>query len=130
MSEIPEDLKYTKDHEWVRQNDDGTITVGITDYAQSQLGEVVYAGPSEVGLSLEAGDECAVVESVKATSEVFSPVAGTLAAANPAVDDAPELVNQDPYGEGWLIQIETGDSLDELLDAAAYRRFVDSEING
>jgi glycine cleavage system H protein len=120
MSVIPNDLKYTKTHEWARRNDDGTVTVGITDHAQSELGDMVFVEPPEVGSALQAGKECAVVESVKAASDVYSPVNGEVAETNEALADAPELINQDPYGEGWLFRVDTNDSLDDLLDAAAY----------
>jgi glycine cleavage system H protein len=120
MSVIPNDLKYTKTHEWARLNDDGTVTVGITDHAQSELGDMVFVEPPEVGSALQAGKECAVVESVKAASDVYSPVNGEVAETNEALADAPELINQDPYGEGWLFRVDTNDSLDDLLDAAAY----------
>ena len=120
MSVIPNDLKYTKTHDWVRLNDDGTVTLGITDHAQSELGDMVFVELPEAGDTLEAGKECAVVESVKAASDIFSPLSGEVTAANEALADAPELINQDPYGEGWLFRMHTSDSLDGLLDAAAY----------
>jgi glycine cleavage system H protein len=94
--------------------------VGITDHAQSELGDMVFVEPPEVGSALQAGKECAVVESVKAASDVYSPVNGEVAETNEALADAPELINQDPYGEGWLFRVDTNDSLDDLLDAAAY----------
>lgn len=120
MSEIPADLKYTKTHEWVRLNDDGTATVGITDYAQAQLGDMVFVEIPEVGRVVTAGEECAVVESVKAASDVYSPVAGEVIEVNEALTDHPELLNQDPYGEGWLFRLQPVEPLDELLDADAY----------
>jgi glycine cleavage system H protein len=121
MSQIPEDLRYTASHEWVRQNDDDTVTVGITDFAQSQLGDLVFVEPPESGRDVEAGEACAVVESVKSASDVYSPVAGTVVAGNDALADAPELVNQDPYGEGWLFRVQTEADLGELLDATGYQ---------
>jgi glycine cleavage system H protein len=122
MSNVPGDLKYTKSHEWVRREDDGSVTVGITDHAQSALGDLVFVEPPEAGSDVSAGDACAVVESVKAASDVYSPVSGTVAAGNDALADGPELVNQDPYGDGWIMRIEASDpaELDSLMDAATY----------
>jgi len=120
MSHIPTELKYTKSHEWVRANEDGTITVGITDHAQTQLGDMVFVEMPEVGRTVTAGEECAVVESVKAASDVFSPVDGEVLKVNEALTETPELINQDPYGEGWLFRLQSSDSLDGLLDASAY----------
>jgi glycine cleavage system H protein len=122
MSETPAELKYAKSHEWVRQDDDGTVTVGITDHAQELLGDLVFVELPEVGRSLTAGQECAVVESVKAASDVYSPVAGEIVAVNGALADTPELINQGPYGDGWLFRLRPADltDLDALLDADAY----------
>ncbi len=120
MSQIPADLKYTKTHEWARLNPDGSVTVGITDHAQTQLGDMVFVELPELGRTVTAGEECAVVESVKAASDVYSPLAGEVTAVNEALTDEPELVNQDPYGEGWLFQLQPAEALDGLLDAAAY----------
>ena len=120
MSHIPADLKYTKTHEWARLNPDGSVTVGITDHAQTQLGDMVFVELPELGRTVTAGEECAVVESVKAASDVYSPLAGEVTAVNEALTEKPELVNQEPYGEGWLFQLQTGEALDGLLDAAAY----------
>ena len=120
MSQIPADLKYTKTHEWARLNPDGSVTVGITNYAQTQLGDMVFVELPELGRRVTAGEECAVVESVKAVSEVYSPLAGEVTAVNEALTEEPELVNQDPYGEGWLFQLQPSEALDGLLDAAAY----------
>jgi glycine cleavage system H protein len=122
MSDIPGDLKYTKNHEWVRVNDSGTLTIGITDHAQGQLGDLVFVELPEVGQELAAGDSFAVVESVKAASDVYVPVAGTVTGVNEKLADSPELVNQDPYGEGFLMTLELKDSddLGALLDAVAY----------
>ena len=120
MSQIPADLKYTKTHEWARLNPDGSVTVGITNYAQTQLGDMVFVELPELGRRVTAGEECAVVESVKAVSEVYSPLAGEVTAVNEALTEEPELVNQDPYGEGWLFRLQPGEALDGLLDAAAY----------
>ncbi|MEE9421874.1 MAG: glycine cleavage system protein GcvH [Gammaproteobacteria bacterium] len=129
MSEAPDDLRYTKSHEWVRQNDDGTITVGITDNAQDQLGDMVYVEVPEIDKELEAEDACAVVESVKAASDIYAPVAGTVVEANEDLADSPEVVNQDPFGAGWIIKIRPVDSsaIDLLMDANAYQAFIEDE---
>jgi len=122
MSNVPDNLKYTRSHEWVLDNGDGTVTVGITDHAQELLGDMVYVEPPEAGREVEAGEECAVVESVKAASDVYAPVSGTIESGNDRLADEPELVNGDPYGEGWMFRIRVSDAgqLDGLLDAAAY----------
>ena len=119
---IPEALRYTATHEWVRQEADGTLAVGITDYAQDNLGELVFIEMPEVGRRVAAGDGCTVVESVKAASDVYAPVAGEVAAVNAALADAPNQVNQDPYGS-WLFRLKpaAGADLNKLMDAAAYR---------
>lgn len=122
MSIIPDNLKYTKTHEWARLEGDGTVTVGITDHAQSQLGDLVFVELPEVGATVAAGKECAVVESVKAAADVYSPLTGEVLAVNEALTDSPELINEEPYGKGWLFRISTRDSLDGLLDAAAYEK--------
>ncbi len=127
MSTIPAELKYSKSHEWVRSEDDGTVTVGITDHAQDLLGDMVYVELPEPGRTLDAGQECAVVESVKAASDVYSPIAGEVVAINEAIADSPELVNKDPYGEGWMMRIKPVAALEGLLDADAYQALVDSE---
>ena len=126
MSEVPDNLKYTRDHEWLRLEDDGTVTLGITDHAQQALGELVYVELPETGRELEAGEACAVVESVKAASDVYTPLAGKITAANEALADAPELVNGSVYDEGWLVQLQPAQpqTLDELLDPDAYTRFL------
>ena len=126
MSEIPEHLKYTRDHEWIAESDDGTAIVGITDHAQQALGDLVFVELPEMQRDVASGDVCAVVESVKAASDVYSPIAGNIAEVNTALDDAPELVNEDPYGEGWLFRLTPASPKDveELLDADAYERFV------
>ena len=122
MSDIPGDLKYTKSHEWVRVNDSGTLTIGITDHAQGQLGDLVFVELPEVGQQLAAGDGFAVVESVKAASDVYTPVGGAVTGINEKLADSPELVNTDPYAEGFLmtLELEDGGDLGALLDAAAY----------
>ncbi len=124
----PEDLRYTKDHEWVRPAGERG-TVGITDYAQKQLGDVVFLELPELGRSLDAGENFGTVESVKAVSELVSPVAGEVTETNAALVKAPEAVNTDPYGAGWMIVVKLADpaSLTSLMDATAYRAFVESE---
>lgn len=118
---VPADLRYSKDHEWVRVT--GTIArVGITEYAQDALGDVVYVEVPKVGTKVSSGDRFGEVESTKSVSDVYAPVSGTVVAVNDAVGSSPDLLNRDPYGEGWLCEIELGDSteIDQLLDAAAY----------
>ena len=122
MSDIPSDLRYTSTHEWVRQEDDGTLTVGITDHAQEALGDLVFVETPEVDGEVEANQACAVVESVKAASDIYAPVAGSVVDANADLTDAPELVNNDPYGEGWIMKIRPSDpdSFEDLLSADDY----------
>jgi len=129
MSELPSDLRYTKSHEWVRRLDDGTLEVGITEHAQDLMGDMVYVELPEAGASVEAGKECAVVESVKAASDVYAPVAGEVIAVNDVLSDAPETVNQDPYGKGWMFRIKPADAsqFDALLQAGAYEEVLASE---
>jgi len=117
---IPTDLRYAETHEWVRANDDGTVTVGITDHAQHLLGDLVFVEIPEVGRVVNAAESCAVVESVKAASDVYSPLDGVIVDVNEALADSPELINQDPYGEGWIYRIKTSATLEGLLDADAY----------
>lgn len=119
-SNIPVDLCYSESHEWARANDDGTVTVGITDHAQHLLGDLVFVEIPEVGRAVAATESCAVVESVKAASDVYSPLEGVIVAVNEALADTPELINEDPYGEGWIFRLKTTAALDGLLDAAAY----------
>ena len=122
MNESPGELAYAPTHEWARLDDDGRVVVGITDYAQEQLGDVVYVELPEPDQAIEAGQEIAVVESVKAASDIYAPMAGTVVAVNEALEDGPELVNEDPYGAGWFFAIEPNEpaDLDVLLDARAY----------
>lgn len=129
MSEAPDDLKYSKSHEWVRMNDDGTVTIGITEHAQELLGDLVYVEVPEPGRELEAEEACAVVESVKAASDVYAPLAGTVVECNEELADAPETVNSDAYGAGWLMRLKPADpdALDDLMDASDYLEFVESE---
>ncbi|MGB5062695.1 MAG: glycine cleavage system protein GcvH [Candidatus Competibacter sp.] len=119
-SNIPTDLCYTESHEWARANDDGTVTVGITDHAQHLLGDLVFVEIPEVGRAVAAAESCAVVESVKAASDVYSPLEGVIVEVNEALADTPELINEDPYGEGWIFRLKTAAALDGLLDAATY----------
>jgi glycine cleavage system H protein len=129
MSTVPAELKYSKSHEWVRRESDGSVTVGITDHAQDLLGDMVFVELPEPGREVAAGKECAVVESVKAASDVYSPISGEVVAVNEAINDSPELVNKDPYGEGWMMRIKpaAGAAVDALLDADAYQALIDSE---
>jgi len=129
MSNIPTDLRYTNSHEWVRDNGDGTVTVGITDHAQEQLGDLVFVETPEIGNNVEAGDACAVVESVKAASDIYAPLSGEIIETNAALTDTPELVNSDAFGDGWIyqIRIEDEDALNQLLDAEAYEAVVAEE---
>ncbi len=129
MSEIPTELKYASSHEWARLDEDGSVTVGISDHAQQALGDVVYVEHPEVGQVVSAGSEAGVVESVKAASDIYAPVSGTIIEINEALEDAPETVNQDPYGDGWFFRIETDDAtqLDDLLDAAAYGELCEAD---
>jgi glycine cleavage system H protein len=124
--ECPEDLRYTKEHEWVRDEGEGRVRIGITDHAQEALGDVVYVDIPEVGTSVAAAQPFGEVESTKSVSDVYSPVSGTILERNAALEDRPELVNQAPYGDGWIAVIEISDraQLNELLDADAYQRFV------
>ncbi len=122
MSNIPADLKYVASHEWIRIEDDGLVTIGITDFAQSQLGDVVFVELPEADSEVEAEQDIAVVESVEAASDIYAPLAGTIVAVNEALVDAPEKVNEDPYGEAWFfkMKLSDGSQLDSLLDADAY----------
>ena len=124
MSLVPEHLKYTQSHEWVRLEDDGvTAVVGITDHAQEQLGDLVYVELPEVGRNLDAGEECAVLESVKAAADVYSPVSGEVTAINERVTETPETVNQSPYEDGWLFKVRLASAdLSRLMDAGAYNQ--------
>ena len=129
MSDTPTDLRYTKSHEWVRDEGDGTATIGITDHAQEMLGDLVFVDLPDLGDAVEAGAECAVVESVKAASDIYSPLSGEVVAVNEALDDAPETINEDAFGEGWIYRLKLSDAaeLDALLDAAGYEAVVAEE---
>lgn len=128
MSEVPGELKYTEEHEWLRLEDDGSVVVGITAHAQEALGDLVYVELPEVGQEIDAGDGIAVVESVKAASDVYAPVACTVAAINEALADAPEKINEDPYGEGWIARVEPSErgDLDGLMSATEYEAFLEN----
>lgn len=129
MSNIPEDLKYASSHEWVRVDEDGVATIGISDHAQSALGDIVFVELPEVGTTVNAKEEVAVVESVKAASDIYSPVSGEIVAVNEALVDAPETVNSAPYDDGWFFKVEISDQaeLEELMDAEAYSEHVENE---
>lgn len=124
--EFPEDLRYSSDHEWARL-EGGKVRVGITDYAQDALGDVVYVEVPEVGTTADRGGKVSEVESTKSVSDIYSPIAGTIVAVNDELNDAPERLNDDPYGEGWIFVIEPADAteLDELLGVDAYRKLVE-----
>ena len=126
MSELPGDLLYTSDHEWLRREDDGSVTVGITDHAQSALGDLVYVELPEEGQEVEAGGEMAVVESVKAASDVYAPISGTIIAINEALSDDPEKINADPYGDGWIVRMQPSGGDAETMDPDAYQALLDS----
>lgn len=127
MSDFPAELKYVDSHEWARLEDDGTVVVGITDHAQEALGDIVYIELPEVGTETDAGAEIAVVESVKAASDIYSPVCGEIVALNEELEDSPETVNHSPYGDGWLfrVKIEDPEQLDSLMTADDYQAMVD-----
>ena len=122
MSNIPAELRYASSHEWIRLEDDGTAYVGISEHAQEAMGDLVYVELPEIGVTFAAGDEAGVVESVKAASDIYSPVTGEVVAVNEALEDEPELVNRDPYGDGWLFQLKISDEaeLENLLSANDY----------
>jgi glycine cleavage system H protein len=129
MSEAPTELKYVATHEWARLEEDGQVTIGITDHAQNALGDVVYVELPEEGQQLNAGEEAGVVESVKAASDIYAPIAGTVTAINAKLDDAPETVNQDAFGDGWFFRIEPDDvsELEDLLSADGYLEVCEAE---
>jgi glycine cleavage system H protein len=127
MTNVPEDLHYTEDHEWVRfEAEAGVATVGITDYAQGELGDVVFLELPAVGTEIETRDSCGTIEAVKTVADLFAPLGGEIVEVNSVLEDHPELVNQDPYGEGWMIKIEVADpgQIDGLMDAAAYQAHI------
>jgi glycine cleavage system H protein len=124
--EFPDDLRYTKEHEWVRDEGDGRVRIGITDYAQDALGDVVYVDVPEVGTTVTANQPMSEVESTKSVSDVYAPISGTVVERNTILESRPELVNEQPYGDGWIAVLDAGDraKLDDLMDVEAYREFV------
>ena len=128
MNELPGDLLYTNDHEWLRREDDGTVTIGITEHAATALGDLVYVELPEVGQDIESAGEMAVVESVKAASDVYAPIAGSVVAVNEELSDDPEKINSEPYGEGWIVRMSISEDIDEgeLLTPDAYQQLLDS----
>ena len=129
MSEIPGDLKFLKSHEWARAEDDGLVRVGISDHAQSQLGDLVYVELPEIGASVQAGHGVAVVESVKAASDIYAPVSGEIVEVNENLSDKPETINEDAWGEGWIYAIRPShrEELNDLLDANAYAELIEND---
>jgi len=127
MNELPGDLLYTKDHEWLRREDDGSVTICITDHAQGALGDLVYVELPEVGQDVDEADEMAVVESVKAASDVYAPIGGSIVAINEELADVPEKINSDPYGDGWIVRMQPTDAFDEstLMSPDDYQQFID-----
>jgi len=125
MSELPGDLLYTSEHEWLRKEEDGTVTIGITDHAQGALGDLVYVELPEVGQEVTAGGEMAVVESVKAASDVYSPLAGEVVAVNDELADDPQKINSDPYGDGWIARIRPDEDPEETMTPDEYQEFLD-----
>ena len=129
MSNIPSDLRYATTHEWVRPEGDGTFTVGISEHAQELLGDMVFVELPDVGATVSAGDDIAVAESVKAASDVYAPIGGEIVSVNEELEDSPELVNSDPFGDGWLFRIKADDAqeVEGLLDAEGYENSIDEE---
>ena len=127
MSDLPAELKYASSHEWARLDSDGTVVVGITDHAQEALGDIVYIELPEMGVAVDAGAEVAVVESVKAASDIYSPVTGEVVEINPALEDEPETVNSNPYADGWLfrVKVANSDELEDMLDADGYQAVIE-----
>ncbi|MGE0969133.1 glycine cleavage system protein GcvH [Klebsiella sp. WOUb02] len=129
MSNVPAELKYSKEHEWLRKEADGTYTVGITEHAQELLGDMVFVDLPEVGTSVDAGDDCAVAESVKAASDIYAPISGEIVAVNEELNDSPDLVNSEPYAAGWIFKIKASDEtqIAALLDATGYAALLEDE---
>ncbi len=129
MSELPGDLLYTNDHEWLRREDDGSVTIGVTDHAQAALGDLVYVELPEVGQDVQSGGDMAVVESVKAASDVYAPIDGTVVAVNEELADDPEKINADPYGDGWILKLQPTGGVDEsaLMSPDDYQALLDEE---
>ena len=129
MSELPGDLLYTSEHEWLRREDDGSVTIGVTDHAQAALGDLVYVELPEVGQDVDSGGDMAVVESVKAASDVYAPIDGSIVAVNEELADDPEKINADPYGDGWIVRVKPSDGIDEsaLMTPDTYQELLDQE---
>jgi glycine cleavage system H protein len=125
MDELPGDLRFTAEHEWLRQEEDGSVTIGITDHAQAALGDLVYVELPEVGQEVTSGGEMAVVESVKAASDVYAPIGGTILEVNEALADDPEQINADPYGEGWIVRLQPSGDGEETMDPHEYQTYLD-----
>ncbi|MFM8530219.1 MAG: glycine cleavage system protein GcvH [Ilumatobacteraceae bacterium] len=121
---VPDDVRYTAEHEWLRETPDGTFVFGITHYAQDALGDIVYVDLPSVGASLAAHSPCGEVESTKSVSEIYAPITGEVVSINPALSDAPETVNSDPYGEGWMVEVRPSGPVEGLLEAAQYRALI------
>jgi len=129
MNDLPGDLLYTSEHEWLRREDDGTVTIGITDHAQAALGDLVYVELPEAGQELDDGSDMAVVESVKAASDVYAPISGTVVEVNELLNEDPERINSDPYGDGWIVKLKPADPIDDasLLTPDDYQELLDRE---
>lgn len=129
MSELPGDLLYTTEHEWLRREDDGSVTMGVTDHAQAALGDLVYVELPDVGQDVDSGGDLAVVESVKAASDVYAPIDASVVAVNEELADDPEKINADPYGDGWIVRLQPNESIDEsaLMAPDAYQELLDQE---
>ncbi|NOG32020.1 glycine cleavage system protein GcvH [Halomonas sp. TBZ9] len=127
MSQVPANLHYAPSHEWVLDNQDGTVTIGITDHAQEALGDVVFVELPEVGNTLSKGEEFGVIESVKAASDLYAPVNGKVIEVNEELEDSPETVNESPYENGWIMKVRLDSSIDDLLDAEAYQASIDAD---
>jgi glycine cleavage system H protein len=129
MSELPGDLLYTSEHEWLRREEDGSVTIGVTDHAQAALGDLVYVELPEVGQDVDSGGDMAVVESVKAASDVYAPIDGTVVAVNEELADDPEKINADPYGDGWIVRLQPNGDIDEsaLMTPDDYQSLLDEE---
>lgn len=129
MSNVPSELKYVSSHEWIRDEGDGVVTIGITDYAQDSLGDVVFVETPDIGAEMSAGDDAGVVESVKAASDIYAPLSGTVLEVNEDLEDAPQNVNNDPYGDGWFFKLKISDpsELEDLLSAEDYQEHCEEE---
>ena len=125
MSEVPDNLSYTKDHEWMLVDDDGKVRVGITDHAQDALSDVVFVELPEIGTKFSEGDAMAVAESVKAASDIYAPVSGEIVEVNDKLEESPELINESPYGVGWMVVIMPDNKLENTLDSESYRKLID-----